>query len=127
MPECRLRMPIYALKLEYAGGPFLGWQRQADGLSVQEVVETAAQHLQAGPPVLAIAAGRTDAGVHAEAQVAQIELLRDIAPDRLREALNFHSRPHPVAVLRAALAPPGWHVPYGQKLATALSRRSWSS
>ena len=102
-------MPVYALRIEYDGGPFLGWQRQADGLSVQAVIEEAAARLQGDAPVQAVAAGRTDAGVHAEGQVVQLALDRDIAPDRLREALNFHSRPYPVAVLRAALAPSGWH------------------
>jgi len=102
-------MPSYALTLEYDGAPFVGWQRQEEGLSVQQVLEDAAARLNDGMPVSAIAAGRTDAGVHAEGQVAQIALARDLPPERLREALNFHSRPHPVAVLRAALAPTGWN------------------
>ncbi|MCO6416810.1 tRNA pseudouridine(38-40) synthase TruA [Siccirubricoccus sp. KC 17139] len=102
-------MPLYALTLEYDGGPFVGWQRQENGLSVQQVLEEAAAKLNGGVPPLAVAAGRTDAGVHAEGQVAQIEIAREIPPDRLREALNFHSRPHPVSVLRAALAPEGWN------------------
>ena len=102
-------MPSYALTLEYDGAPFVGWQRQEEGLSVQQVLEEAAARLNDGMPVSAIAAGRTDAGVHAEGQVAQIALARDLPPERLREALNFHTRPHPVAVLRAALAPTGWN------------------
>ena len=102
-------MPLYALTLEYHGGPFVGWQRQENGLSVQQVLEDAAAKLNDGVPPTAIAAGRTDAGVHAEGQVAQIELAREITPDRLREALDFHTRPHPVAIRRAALAPPGWN------------------
>ncbi|MBK1657855.1 tRNA pseudouridine(38-40) synthase TruA [Paracraurococcus ruber] len=102
-------MPLYALTLEYHGGPFVGWQRQANGLSVQQVLEEAAARLNGGILPAAVAAGRTDAGVHAEGQVAQVALAREIDPLRLREALDFHSRPHPVAVLRAALAPPGWN------------------
>ncbi|HYZ31106.1 MAG TPA: tRNA pseudouridine(38-40) synthase TruA [Crenalkalicoccus sp.] len=102
-------MPTYALLIEYDGAPFVGWQRQDTGLSVQQVIEDAAAPLAEGAPVTAIAAGRTDAGVQAEGQVAQLELARALPPERLREALNFHSRPHPVAVLRAALAPPGWN------------------
>ncbi|WP_135466728.1 tRNA pseudouridine(38-40) synthase TruA [Crenalkalicoccus roseus] len=102
-------MPLYALTLEYDGAPFVGWQRQEEGLSVQQVLEAAAARLNGGAPVQAVAAGRTDAGVHAEGQVVQIGLARDMPPERLREALNYHLRPHPVAVLRAALAPPGWH------------------
>jgi tRNA pseudouridine38-40 synthase len=101
-------MPRYALLLEYDGAPFVGWQRQETGLSVQQVLEEAAARLNGGeaPPVTA--AGRTDAGVHAEGQVAQVSLAAELPPARLREALNFHTRPHPVAVLGAALMPPDW-------------------
>ena len=102
-------MPLYALTLEYHGGPFVGWQRQENGLSVQQVLEEAAAKLNAGALPLAVAAGRTDAGVHAEGQVAQVALEREIAPLKLREALDFHTRPHPVAIRRAALAPAGWN------------------
>ncbi len=102
-------MPLYALTLEYDGAPFIGWQRQENGLSVQQVLEEAAAKLNGGVPPTAIAAGRTDAGVHAEGQVVQIELVKDLPPERVREALNFHTRPHPVSILRAALAPEGWN------------------
>jgi tRNA pseudouridine38-40 synthase len=102
-------MPLYALTVEYDGAPFVGWQRQDDGLSVQQVLEAAAAKLNDGVPVAATAAGRTDSGVHAEGQVAMIDIARELTPERLREALNFHTRPHPVAVVRAALAPKGWH------------------
>lgn len=101
-------MPSYALLLEYDGAPFIGWQRQAEGLSVQQVLEEAAAHLNAGEVPAFAAAGRTDAGVHAEGQVAQVTLSADLPPERVREALNFHTRPHPVAVLGAALVPEGW-------------------
>jgi tRNA pseudouridine38-40 synthase len=101
-------MPSYALLLEYDGAPFVGWQRQENGLSVQAVIEAAAAHLNRGAPPTAVAAGRTDAGVHAEGQVAQIDIAADLPPERVREALNFHTRPHPVAVLRAARAPEGF-------------------
>jgi tRNA pseudouridine38-40 synthase len=99
----------WALLLEYDGAPFVGWQRQGAGLSVQEVLETAAARLNHDAPVASTVAGRTDAGVHASAQVAQIELPTAITADRLREALNYHMKPHPVAVLCAAPAPPGWN------------------
>ena len=99
----------WALRLEYDGGPFVGWQRQTSGLSVQEVLETAASRLNRGEPVPSVVAGRTDAGVHAEAQVAQIALPGWSRADRLSEALNYHMRPHPVAVLAAAPAPDGWN------------------
>jgi tRNA pseudouridine38-40 synthase len=98
----------YALTLEYDGAPFVGWQRQENGLSVQQVLEEAAAHLNNGVPPPAVAAGRTDAGVHAEGQVAEVEIAADLPPERVRDALNFHARPHPVSVLRAASAPEGW-------------------
>jgi tRNA pseudouridine38-40 synthase len=102
-------MKIWALMLEYDGAPFVGWQRQTNGLSVQEVLETAAARLSGGAPVSSVVAGRTDAGVHAEAQVAQLTLPTRLTAERLREALNYHMKPHPVAVLRAAPAPDGWN------------------
>ena len=99
----------YALTLEYDGAPFVGWQRQDNGLSVQQVLEEAAARLNGGVPPLAAAAGRTDAGVHAEGQVAEIEIAAgELPPERVREALNFHTRPHSVSVVRAAVAPEGW-------------------
>jgi tRNA pseudouridine38-40 synthase len=98
----------WALKLEYDGAAFVGWQRQASGLSVQEVLETAAARLAGGAPVGTVVAGRTDAGVHAAGQVVELSLDRPIDADRLRDALNYHMKPHPVSVLRAAPAPEGW-------------------
>jgi tRNA pseudouridine38-40 synthase len=98
----------YALTLEYDGAPFVGWQRQENGLSVQAVLEEAAARLNGGVVPLAVAAGRTDAGVHAEGQVAEIAIATELPPERVRDALNFHTRPHPVSVVRAALAPEGW-------------------
>ena len=94
-------MPRYALKIEYHGGPFAGWQRQADQPSVQGTVEAALARLEAGVPAI-VAAGRTDAGVHATGQVAHADLARDWDPRRLSEALNHHLRPAPVAILAAA-------------------------
>ncbi|MBS0562124.1 MAG: tRNA pseudouridine(38-40) synthase TruA [Proteobacteria bacterium] len=102
-------MTVWALLIEYDGAPFVGWQRQRNGVSVQQVLEEAAAKLAGGAAVASIVAGRTDAGVHAEGQVAQIALPGDWQPDRLRDALNFHMKPHPVVVLRAAPAPEGWN------------------
>ncbi|CAH2600038.1 tRNA pseudouridine synthase A [Rhodovastum atsumiense] len=102
-------MPRYALLLEYDGTGFVGWQMQAQGLSLQAVLEQAASRLAGGAPVPSVVAGRTDAGVHAEGQVAQIDLPAAFPPDRLRDALNFHMKPHRLVVLRAALAPEGWN------------------
>jgi tRNA pseudouridine38-40 synthase len=101
-------MPSFALLVEYDGAPFVGWQRQSTGLSIQQVIEEAAAHLNGGEPPLATAAGRTDAGVHAEAQVVQVELSADLPAERVRDALNFHARPNPVVVLAAVAVAPGW-------------------
>ena len=101
-------MASWALLVEYNGAPFIGWQRQANGLSVQAVLEAAASRLARKSPVTTVVAGRTDAGVHAAGQVVELALDREISPDRLRDALNYHLRPHPVAVLTAAPAPAGW-------------------
>ena len=101
-------MPRYALRLEYDGAPFCGWQRQDGLLSIQSVLEEAAAHVNGGEVPLVTAAGRTDAGVHAEAQVAHLDLATDLPPERVREALNFHTRPHPEAVTGAALVPEDW-------------------
>ncbi len=102
-------MPRYRLLLEYDGRGFVGWQRQANGLSVQQAIEEAGAHLNAGALPASAAAGRTDAGVHATGQVAQLDLDRDHPPERVRDALNFYTRPLPLAVLEARLAPAGWH------------------
>ena len=101
-------MPRYALLIEYDGGGFHGWQRQEALATVQQAIEEAAARLNGGEPAATIVAGRTDAGVHAEGQVADIMLAADLPPERLREALNFHTRPLPVAIRAAARAPEGW-------------------
>jgi len=97
-------MPRYKLILEYDGGPFVGWQRQENGLSVQETVERAVFGF-CGEETTLTAAGRTDAGVHALGQVAHLDLTRTVETDTLRDALNAHLRPHPVAVLEAGRVP----------------------
>lgn len=107
----------WALLLEYDGGPFVGWQRQATGLSVQEVLETAAEKLNRGAPVSTTVAGRTDAGVHAAEQVVQLELPTAINAAKVRDALNYHMKPHPVAVLQVAPAPDEWNARF-----SAISR-----
>lgn len=104
-------MPRFALKIEYDGGPFAGWQAQADQPSVQGAIEAALARLDPGFAAGArvAAAGRTDAGVHATAQVAHADLARDWDPFRLSEALNWHLKPAPVAVLAAAAVPDDFH------------------
>ena len=107
--EAQHKQHKWALLLEYDGAPFVGWQRQGMGLSVQAVLETAAAMLNGGAAVATVVAGRTDAGVHAEGQVAQLELAREISAAKLRDALNYHMKPHPVVVLRAEPVPDGWN------------------
>lgn len=102
-------MPRFALQIEYDGSGFVGWQRQATGRSIQQVLEEAAAKLAGGMAVTSIVAGRTDAGVHAEGQVASLDLERDMDPAKLVDALNFHLKPHAIAVLRAVVAPEGWN------------------
>ena len=101
-------MPRFALKVEYHGKPFAGWQRQADQPSVQGAIEDALSKLEPGPHTIA-AAGRTDAGVHATGQVAHCDLHRDWDPFRLSEALNYHLKPLPVAILACAQVSDDWH------------------
>ncbi|HEX2258008.1 MAG TPA: tRNA pseudouridine(38-40) synthase TruA [Afifellaceae bacterium] len=93
-------MPRYRLTIEYDGGPFVGWQRQANGRSVQQAVEEAVAAFS-GEEVTLRAAGRTDAGVHALAQVTHFDLTRDWPAATIRNAVNFHLRPEPVAILAA--------------------------
>jgi tRNA pseudouridine38-40 synthase len=99
----------WALLLEYDGGPFVGWQHQDSGLSVQDVLEAAAAHLNDGVPVAATVAGRTDSGVHAAGQVVSVALPAGFKPRQIRDALNYHMKPHPVVVVRAVPAPEGWN------------------
>src|SRR5829696_139026 len=97
-------MPRYKLLIEYDGAPFVGWQMQASGLSVQGMLEAALATF-CGERVSVRGAGRTDAGVHALGQVAHVDLAKDWDTDTVRDALNAHLRPHPVAVLAAEQVP----------------------
>jgi len=110
-------MPRYALKIEYDGGPFAGWQRQKDHPSVQGAVEAALAKLEQGVPSIA-AAGRTDAGVHALGQVAQCDMAKDWDPFKLLSALNFHLKPAPVAVVACARVGEDFHARF-----SAVERR----
>jgi tRNA pseudouridine38-40 synthase len=107
----------FKLTLEYDGGGFVGWQRQANGPSVQAALEAAVLAF-CGETVEVVGAGRTDAGVHAEGQVAHLDLARDCRPDTVRDALNFHLKPAPVSVLAAAPAAPDFHARF-----SAIRRR----
>ncbi|MBM7068197.1 tRNA pseudouridine(38-40) synthase TruA [Actibacterium sp. 188UL27-1] len=105
-------MPRYALKIEYDGGPFRGWQRQAALPTVQGAVEDALRKLDTNHPGIG-AAGRTDTGVHATGQVAHCDMARDWDPFRLGEALNHHLKPVPVAILAVSAVPDDWHARFG--------------
>jgi tRNA pseudouridine38-40 synthase len=96
-------MPRYKLTVEYDGRPFAGWQIQADQLTVQGLLTSAVEALS-GDKTLVQGAGRTDAGVHARAQIAHVDLSRDWDTDTIRDALNAHLRPHPIAILAAERA-----------------------
>lgn len=110
-------MTLWALEIEYDGTPFMGWQRQKHGLAIQQVVEEAGARLRGGGEVSdAVSSGRTDAGVHALAQIVQIDL-PDLPPFRIREAMNFHIRPYPIVVKRCCVAPAGWNARF-----SAISR-----
>jgi tRNA pseudouridine38-40 synthase len=93
-------MARFKLTIEYDGTPFCGWQRQAGQPSVQQALEEAITRFS-GETVVTQAAGRTDSGVHALGQVVSFDLSRDWDANRVREALNFHLKPEPVAVVEA--------------------------
>jgi tRNA pseudouridine38-40 synthase len=101
-------MPRYAFLIEYDGGPFHGWQRQDNGPSVQAALERALAALDPAAPRVQ-GAGRTDAGVHATGQVAHADLSRVWDSFRLAEALNWHLKPAPVAVLACAAVTDDFH------------------
>ncbi len=101
-------MTRWKLILEWDGTPFMGWQRQDHGPSVQSALERAAGAMT-GERVTAHAAGRTDAGVHALGMAAHLDLAKEVTPHRLREGLNALLRPDPVAVLLAEPVPDEWH------------------
>ena len=101
-------MPRYRILVEYDGGPFVGWQAQANGPSVQSALEEAVFRF-CGERARVQGAGRTDAGVHAEGQVAHLDLDGARAPKVLRDAVNHHLGPLPVSVLHAEEAAPDFH------------------
>ena len=101
-------MPRYRLTVEYDGAGFAGWQRQENGPSIQGALEDAIFKLSAAR-VTRTGAGRTDAGVHARGQVAHFDLDKDFPPETIRDALNAHLRPAPVAVLDAAVVDSDFH------------------
>ncbi|HKB95596.1 MAG TPA: tRNA pseudouridine(38-40) synthase TruA [Rhizomicrobium sp.] len=120
-------MARFRLTLEYDGSPFVGWQRQDNGPSVQGALEEAIEKLS-GERVTVTGAGRTDAGVHALGQVAHFDLEKQFEPGKVRDALNYHLRPDPVAVLEAGIADAEFHARFSATarhyLFRILNRRS---
>ena len=101
-------MPRYRLLVEYDGTDLVGWQRQDNGIAVQQLIEEAVERF-CGERTTVSAAGRTDAGVHALGQVVHVDLDREAGPDTVRDALNFHLRPAAVAVLAAERVADDFH------------------
>jgi tRNA pseudouridine38-40 synthase len=120
-------MPRYRLTLEYDGRPYHGFQAQGELPSVQASVERAVKAF-CGETLRLQAAGRTDTGVHATGQVVHVDLSKDWKPDVVRDALNAHLVPEPIAVIEAAVAPEGWHARFSaterRYLYRILNRRS---
>jgi tRNA pseudouridine38-40 synthase len=120
-------MTRWKLTLEYDGTPFVGWQRQENGLSVQQALEEAAAKM-ADEPTHVTAAGRTDAGVHALGQVVHIDIAKNRSAKDMRDGLNFHLRPHPISVLEAQAVDESFHARISARerryLYRILNRRS---
>jgi tRNA pseudouridine38-40 synthase len=117
----------WRLTIEYDGGPFMGWQRQDHGPSVQQTLEEALQHMT-GEQAVFTAAGRTDAGVHALAMATHVDIARELTPHRLREGLNALVRPHPISVVEVETVASDWHARFSctgrRYLYRILNRRS---
>ena len=101
-------MTRWRLTIEYDGGPFMGWQRQDHGPSVQQTLEEALRRMTTEVAAFT-AAGRTDAGVHAVAMTAHVDVMKSLTAHRLREGLNALVRPHPIAILDVAEVADDWH------------------
>ncbi len=128
MPQGRARhMQRFALKIEYNGAPFVGWQRQTDLATVQGAIETALAKLEPREHKIA-AAGRTDKGVHALGQVAHCDMEGNWEPFRLFEALNYHLKPNPIAILDCVAVGDDFHARFSAQerryLLRVLSRRA---
>src|SRR5260370_12438719 len=107
-------MPRYKLTIEYDGTPYCGWQIQDNGASVQGAIEDAVKAI-CGEQVRVHGAGRTDAGVHAIAQVAHCDIAKHFVPGRFRDGLNAHLRPHPIGVLSAEIVPDNFQPRFSPK------------
>ncbi len=101
-------MPRFRLTIEYNGAQYSGWQRQDNAPSVQEAVEDAVYELSA-KRVTVTGAGRTDTGVHARGQVAHFDLEKEFSANTIRNALNAHLRPQPIAIVEAVMVGEDFH------------------
>jgi tRNA pseudouridine38-40 synthase len=101
-------MTRYKLTIEYDGGPYMGWQRQPHGPTIQRAIEEAI-FTMTGERVTLHAAGRTDAGVHARAMVAHVDITRATTPFKLSEGINALLRPQPITVLGCEIVADDWH------------------
>lgn len=120
-------MTRWRLTIEYDGSPFMGWQRQDHGPSVQQALEEALARMTGERPGVH-AAGRTDAGVHALAMSAHVDIEKTLTEHRLREGVNALVRPHPISVLSAELVADDWHARFScigrRYLYRVLNRRA---
>jgi tRNA pseudouridine38-40 synthase len=101
-------MTRFALTIEFDGGPYIGWQRQTNGASIQQSIEEAVSRVT-GEMAQVQGAGRTDAGVHALAMRAHVDIVKQIDPFRLMAAINAHLRPSPIAIIACETVPDDWH------------------
>jgi tRNA pseudouridine38-40 synthase len=101
-------VPRFRFTVEFDGRPFMGWQRQAHGPSVQQAIEAAIAAVT-GENATLYAAGRTDAGVHGLAMMAHADIAKPMAPFRLMEALNARVKPAPIAILDCDIVADDWH------------------
>jgi tRNA pseudouridine38-40 synthase len=107
-------VPRFRLTIEYDGGPFVGWQYQENGPSVQRALEDAVFRF-CGQRTTVYGSGRTDTGVHALGQVAHVDLVRSFAPATIRDALNFHLKPAPIVVLEATQVGDDFHARFSAR------------
>lgn len=114
-------MPRFRLIIEYDGGPFVGWQYQQNGPSVQQAIESAIFRF-CGQRTTVYGSGRTDTGVHALGQVAHVDLVREFAPTTVRDAINFHLKPAPIVVLEAAPVADHFHARFSARQRLYLYR-----
>ena len=108
-------MHKYKIVVEYDGSNFVGWQKQENGLSIQQSIENSIKQLSSENATV-FGAGRTDSGVHAKGQVAHFELSKKISLDNIRDGLNQYLRPSPISILKAEVVDENFHARFSAKL-----------